>query len=67
VTVGGAAAYELVFTGMSDLSPRYMLKCKYLIVFHGEDVFWVMAATDPDVFEQHEAVIDDVIYSFRIG
>ena len=66
VTVGGLAAYELVFTGISDLSPGYMLNCKYLVVFHGEQVFWVMAATHPDLFEQHEAVIDDVIYSFRI-
>ena len=67
VIVGGAAAYELVFTGMSDLSPGYMLQCKYLIVCHGEEIFWVMAATDPDLFEQQESVIDDVIYSFRIG
>jgi len=67
VTVGDLAAYELVFTGISDLSPGYMLKCKYLIVFHGGDVFWVMAATGSDLFEQHEAIIDDVIYSFRIS
>ena len=67
VNVSGLTAYELVFTGTSDLSPGYMLKCKYLVVFHEEEVFWVMAVTDPDLFEQHEAVIDHVIYSFRIG
>lgn len=67
VNVSGLTAYELVFTGISDLSPGYMLKCKYLIVFHEEQVFWVMAATDPDSFEQHEAIIDDVIYSFQIS
>jgi len=66
VTVGGTSAYEIAFTGMSDLSPGYTLKCKYLIVFSGEQAFWVMAATDPSVFQQHEALINDVIYSFRL-
>ncbi|HEY33520.1 MAG TPA: hypothetical protein G4O10_10510 [Dehalococcoidia bacterium] len=65
VTVGGTSAYELVFTGMSDLSPGYTIKCKYLIIFHGEQAFWVMASTYPEAFQQHEAIIDDVIYSFR--
>lgn len=66
VNINGLTAYELVFTGISDLSPGYMLKCKYLIVFHEEQVFWVMAATYVDSFEQDEPIIDDVIYSFRI-
>jgi hypothetical protein len=66
VTVGGLDAYELVFTGISDLSPGNTTECKYLITISGEQAFWVMAATYPDLFQQHEAIIDDVIYSFRV-
>ena len=66
VTLGGAPAFEIVFTGMSDLSPGYTLKCKYLVVLDEAQAFWVMAATDPSIFAQHEPVINEVIYSFRL-
>jgi len=66
VSVGGTPAYELVFTGMSDLSPGYTSKCKYLVVPRGDQVFWVMAASSPALFQQDEPLIDQVIYSFRL-
>ena len=66
VTLGGTSAYEIVFTGMSDLSPGYTLKCKYLVVLGEAQAFWVMAATDPTLFSQHESLMDEVIYSFRL-
>ena len=66
VSVGGIPAYELVFTGMSDLSPGYTSKCKYLVVPQGDQAFWVMAASSPDLFQQHVPLIDQVIYSFRL-
>jgi len=61
----GTPAYEFVFTGISDLSPGYTSKCKYLIAIQGEQAFWVMATTDPTLFQQQEPVINQVIYSFR--
>lgn len=65
VSVGGTPAYELVFTGMSDLSPGYTSKCKYLSILRGDQAFWVMATSDPTLFQQHEPLINQVIYSFR--
>jgi len=61
----GTAAYEFVFTGISNLSPGYTSKCKYLIVLQGEQAFWIMAASDPALFQQHEPAINQVIYSFH--
>ena len=66
VTVGGTPACELVFTGMSDLSPGYTNKCKYLIVPRGDQAYWVMAASSPGSFQEHESVITEIIYSFRL-
>ena len=61
----GTPAYEFVFTGISDLSPGYTSKCKYLIAIRGEQAFWVMATTDPTLFQQQELIINQVIYSLR--
>lgn len=67
VTLGGTPAYEIVFTGISNLSPGYTNRCKYLIVPRGtQGFFWVMAPSSPALFQQHEPVINEVIYSFRL-
>ena len=64
---GGTPAYEIVFTGNSDLSPDYTSKCKYLVVLSGEKAFWIMATSNPSQFSSHLPVINEVLYSFRLG
>jgi len=65
VTLGGTPACEIVFTGISDLSPD-ISRCKYLIVPRGtQGFFWVMVPSSPALFQQHEPIINQVIYSFR--
>jgi len=59
----GAPAYEIVFSGTTE---GRTLKCKYVIVIRGTKAFFVMGFTKPDRFEQDEATIDKIIYSFHL-
>ena len=59
----GTPAYEIVFSGTME---GYTLKCKYVVVIKGAQAFFVMGYTMPEMFEQDEAVIDEVIYSFHL-
>ncbi|MBA7630804.1 hypothetical protein ES703_38329 [subsurface metagenome] len=66
VTLGDTPAYEIVFTGISNLSPGYTSRCKYLVGPRGtQGFFGVMATSSPALFQQHESIINQVIYSFR--
>ena len=66
VTLGGTPAYEIVFTGISNLSPGYTSRCKYLVGPRGtQGFYWVMATSSPALFQQHEPIINQAIYSFR--
>jgi hypothetical protein len=64
---GASRAHEIVFTGMSDLSPGYNLKCKYIIAFKGERVYWVMMASYAHLYQQHTQTINEIVYSFRLN
>jgi hypothetical protein len=59
----GTPAYEIVFSGTME---GYALKCKYVIVIQGTQVFWVMGFSMPATFEQDEATLDEVIHSFHL-
>lgn len=68
VSVSGASrAHEIVFTGTSDLSPGYTLKCKYILAVKGERVYWVMMASYAQLYQQHTQTINEVVYSFRLN
>ncbi len=59
----GTPAYEIVFSGTGE---GYTLKCKYVIVIQGAQVFWIMGFSMPATFEQDEAALDEVIQSFHL-
>jgi len=59
----GTPAYEIVFTGTME---GYSLKSKYVIVVQGTQAFFVMGFSMPATFEQDEAALDEVIYSFHL-
>ncbi len=59
----GTPAYEIVFSGTME---GYALKCKYVIVIQGTQAFFIMGFSMPDRFEQDEAALDEVIYSFHL-
>jgi hypothetical protein len=59
----GTPAYEIVFGGGVE---EYNLKCKYVIVIRGTQAFFIMGVSTPAGFEQDEAVLDEVIYSFHL-
>lgn len=59
----GTPAYEIVFSGTME---GYALNAKYVIVIQGTQAFWVMGFSMPGSFEQDEAVLDEVIYSFHL-
>jgi len=59
----GTPAYEIVFSGTGE---GYALKSKFVIVIQGTQAFFIMGFSMPDRFEQDEAVLDEVIHSFRL-
>ena len=59
----GTPAYEIVFSGIME---GYLLKNKYVIVIQGTQAFAIMGFSLPTTFEQDEAVLDEVIYSFHL-
>jgi len=59
----GTSAYEILFSGVDE---GRSLKCKYLIVIQGTEAFFIMGFTSPDRFEQDEAAMDKVLYSFHL-
>lgn len=59
----GTSAYEIVFSATME---GYTLKCKYVIVIQGTQAFFIMGFSTPDRFEQDEAALDEVIYSFHL-
>ena len=59
----GTPAYEIVFSGTME---GYALKAKYVIVIQGTQAFLIMGFSTPDRFEQDEAALDEVIYSFHL-
>jgi hypothetical protein len=59
----GTPAYEIVFSGTME---GYSLKSKYVIVVQGTQAFFVMGISTPATFEQDEAALDEVIYSFHL-
>ena len=59
----GTRAYAIVFEGTME---GYLLTCKYVIVIREADVFVVQGFSMPASFEQDEAVLDEVIYSFHL-
>ncbi|MBA7685788.1 hypothetical protein ES703_94216 [subsurface metagenome] len=59
----GTPAYEIVFSGTME---GYNLKCKYVIVIQEANVFLLQGFTMPALYEQHEAVLDEVIHSFHL-
>lgn len=59
----GTRAYEIVFSGTVE---ERSLKCKYLVVFQGNDVFLVMGFSSPELFEQDEGRMDKFLYSFNL-
>jgi|GEM_PF-2470137 len=59
----GTPAYEIVFSGTME---GYALKAKFVIVIQGTQAFWVMGFSMPATFEQDEAALDEVIYSFHL-
>ena len=59
----GTPAYEIVFSGIME---GYSLKCKYVIVIQEANAFLIMGFSMPALFEQDEAVLDEVIHSFHL-
>jgi hypothetical protein len=59
----GTPAYEIVFSGTGE---GYTFKSKFVIVIQGTQAFFIMGFSMPDRFEQDEAVLDEVIHSFRL-
>jgi len=59
----GTPAYEIVFSGTME---GYLLTCKYVIVIQGTNVFLLSGISMPALYEQHEAVLDEVICSFHL-
>jgi len=59
----GAPAYEIAFSGTME---GYALKSKYVIVIQGTQTFFIMGFSMPALYEQHEAVLDEVIHSFHL-
>ena len=59
----GTPAYEIVFSATME---GYALKCKYVIVIQGTQAFFIMGFSTPATFEQDEAALDEVIYSFHL-
>jgi hypothetical protein len=59
----GTPAYEIVFNGTMG---GYFLTCKYVIVSPEAKGFLLMGFSLPDLFEQDETVLDEVIGSFHL-
>ena len=59
----GTPAYEIVLSGTME---GYTVKGKYVIVIQGTQAFFIMGFSMPASFEQDEAVLDEVIYSFHL-
>ncbi len=59
----GTPAYEIVFSGIGE---GYNLKGKYVIVIREATGFFIMGFSMPALFEQDEAVLDEVIHSFHL-
>jgi len=59
----GNPAYEIVFSGTME---GYSLKGKYVVVIRGANAFFITGFSMPAHFEQDEAVLDEVIYSFHL-
>ena len=59
----GTPAYAIVFKGTME---GYLLTCKCVIVIREADVFLMQGFTMPTTWDQDEAVLDEVIYSFHL-
>jgi hypothetical protein len=60
----GTPAYEAIISGTSQGT---LLKCKYLVVMNGTQVFTIWGLDVPPQYELYKAAIDEVIYSFHIN
>ena len=65
VTLGdGTLAYEFVSSGIVDGGYSRQIKC--LIIIHELQAFFALGFSTPDRFEQDEAILDKILYSFRL-
>ena len=63
----GTPAYEVVYTGSSPRAAEWVLKCKSVFVVRGTECFWLQSyTTPPDMYDEHVAVMDEVLYSFHL-
>jgi hypothetical protein len=59
----GTPAYEVVFSGTME---GYSLKGKYVVVIEGTQAFFIMGFSMLATFEQDEATLNEVVYSFHL-